>query len=238
MMGVTHSASGLAVGMAVAPLVGLHGPDVFPFALAAAGAALLPDLDHRSATATTAFGPVSRSIGWVLRTLSRGVYRATATKGIDDADGEHRALTHTVVAAVAAGAIWGTLAWSGGAWTGIGAVFILALLAAVPLGPVVLILVWPLLGAAILVGDVVPLDEIGWWVGIAVALGCVVHSSGDALTRSGAPLLWPIRIRGTRWHRIAPPIGRRLLTNSRIERVVVLPAFVLASFVIAFLHLS
>lgn len=238
MMGVTHATSGVAVGLATAPLVGLVGWEAMPFAATVAGAALLPDLDHPSATATRFLGPITGAASWALRGLSRAVYRATATPGRDEADGEHRALTHTVLGAVIAGAGWGAVAWWGGPWAAAAVVAAAALLASAAVGRWVLLALLPAVGVALLSGVDVPLAGAGLWVGIAVAIGCVTHSCGDALTRSGAPLLWPIRIRGTRWHRIAPPVGKRLLTNSPVERFVVLPAFVLASFVIAFVHFS
>ena len=43
------------------------------------------------------------------------------------------------------------------------------------------------------------------WLGTAVALGMVVHSVGDAITESGAPLLWPLPIRKRRWYPVGQP---------------------------------
>lgn len=48
----------------------------------------------------------------------------------------------------------------------------------------------------------------GGTVGLLVALGMVVHSLGDALTSSGVPLAWPVRIDGRRWTLLGALAGR------------------------------
>ena len=38
-----------------------------------------------------------------------------------------------------------------------------------------------------------------------MTLGMVVHAAGDAVTESGAPLLWPLRIRQRSWYPVGSP---------------------------------
>ncbi|WP_258862101.1 metal-dependent hydrolase [Marinitenerispora sediminis] len=44
------------------------------------------------------------------------------------------------------------------------------------------------------------------FTGVLVALGMVTHSLGDALTRAGVPLLWPLVHRGRRWWMVRAPL--------------------------------
>jgi len=73
------------------------------------------------------------------------------------------------------------------------------------------------------------------WLGTAVTLGMVVHSVGDAVTESGAPLLWPVPIRQRRWYPVGSPRVLRFRTGGRVEALLVAPALTVATFVLAFL---
>ncbi|CAM3864565.1 metal-dependent hydrolase [Nocardiopsis rhodophaea] len=74
-----------------------------------AGAALLPDLDYPTSTATRSAGPVTAVLCRVVRAASSTVWRATRTPaddgGYSDGTGVHRHLTHTLPAAA--------VCWSG-----------------------------------------------------------------------------------------------------------------------------
>src|SRR5216110_3517736 len=109
-MGKSHFVSGAAAwlaGCVAAPLVGAHAHPVpvLAGAVACAGSALLPDIDHPSSLA-------ARSLGWPTRLLARGaaafnvwLHAATKTeRDRPDLDG-HRAGTHTAVAAVLTGVL-------------------------------------------------------------------------------------------------------------------------------------
>ena len=74
-------------------------------ALICAGAALAPDLDHKSATISRAFGPISRgAVRESIDKLSYAVYKATRKQGDPRRSGGHRTLTHTWLWAVLIGA--------------------------------------------------------------------------------------------------------------------------------------
>lgn len=63
-----------------------------------------------------------------------------------------------------------------------------------------------------------------WWLGMPLAVGCLAHTLGDAMTHSGVPLLWPFVSQGRRWRRVGPRFFR---TNSWVEHGPVTVALVL-----------
>jgi membrane-bound metal-dependent hydrolase YbcI (DUF457 family) len=108
----------------------------------------------------------------------RGLFQATATRwDVDDWNDGHRLITHTGVAAVAAG----TVLAAGTAGVGYAVSY-----------------ASPGLGAGI---------GAAWWLwGLAFGWGCLIHILGDTCTVQGTPLVWPIRIRGKRWWMVRAPI--------------------------------
>lgn len=227
MMGAHHAACGAAAWVAVAssatvPLTALQSalpflPDSVPLglglidvtpagllvgAIVTAGAALLPDADHHNATIAHSLPPISNAI----------------CSGVGAVSGGHRGGTHSILGIVAM--TW--LAWLAGLATvdagplgqiqiGAGVVALLLVSFAVkalkfiPQGAkkspwVIGILV------ALLVAFSAP--EQNNWLVISVALGVVVHITGDMMTVDGCNLLWPLKIK--------PPasIGRNALLGS------------------------
>lgn len=212
-----------------------------------AGWALAPDLDHPNSTVSNSLGPVSRIISKALARLSVWVHRLTCTRwDAIERDG-HRSLTHTVVWAVLCGLLTVGAGTVGGPWVAAVLVFaasVLALRAALPLKvrkwwvrlrkngrrrPVRADLIAAVALAA-MAYTLTPGD--GWWLGLAVGTGCVVHCLGDAMTESGCPFLWPLPIgrSGSRrtWYPIGMPGFLRFRVNGAAERVVTF-LFVLVS---------
>lgn len=213
-------------------------------ALITAGAALAPDLDHKSATISRAFGPVSRGLCEIVDKLSHAVYKATKMRGDSARNGGHRTLTHTWVWAVligsqappprrspaAGGRCWrsSSSTWCspsrgccGGppgcpatSWSGCSA--------------------RPAPGYSLGVLDK-PGNGSDWlfaapgqeylWLGLPIVLGALVHDIGDALTVSGCPILWPIPIGRKRWYPIGPPKAMRFRAGSWVELKVLMPVF-------------
>ncbi|MEU5052961.1 metal-dependent hydrolase [Streptomyces sp. NPDC021096] len=248
MMGPAHSLSGAAAWLGVgAAAAGVGHPMPWPVlvvgALICAGAALAPDLDHKSATISRAFGPISRVLCGVIDALSHAVYKATRAKADPRRNGGHRTLTHTALWAVLIGAGTSALAMTGDRWAVLGILFVHMVLAVEGLLWRMArtssdVLVW-LLGATsawILAGV---LDEPGngshWlftgpgqeymWLGLPIILGALVHDIGDALTVSGCPILWPLPIGRKRWYPLGPPKGMRFRAGSWVELKVLMPAF-------------
>ena len=86
MMGPAHSLSGAAAWLGVGAAAAAAGhpmpwPVLLVGALICAGAALAPDLDHKAATISRSFGPLSRWLCEIVDKLSYAVYKATKKQG-------------------------------------------------------------------------------------------------------------------------------------------------------------
>jgi|GEM_PF-382448 len=235
MMGRSHAASGAVVGLALAPALGLDTTEAVPFAVAVAGYAIFPDLDCGGATASRLLGPATKALSWLVCRLSALVYRITRTDTSSSSAGTHRHLTHTVLFALAMGALaWSTALaspWVVAGWLAFGvlsagaalsdlAALVAAAAAAIPL--------------ATSSDPLAALADMQPWVGIAVGLGCVVHLAGDGITVSGIPALWPLPIGGKPWHELhLLPRGFRLHTGHKVETWLLYPAFLAGCLLLA-----
>ncbi|URM92243.1 metal-dependent hydrolase [Streptomyces sp. MRC013] len=248
MMGPAHSLSGAAAWLGVGAAATAAGhpmpwPVLVAGALICAGAALAPDLDHRSATISRAFGPLSRWVCEVVDRLSYAVYKATRTRTDPRRSGGHRTLTHTALWAVAIGVGGSALAVAGGRWAVLGLLFVHLVLAvegllwrAARVSSDVLVWLLGAAGAWILAGVLDrPGGGAGWlfeapgqeylWLGLPIVLGALVHDVGDALTVSGCPVLWPLPIGGKRWYPVGPPKALRFRAGGWVEVRVLMPLF-------------
>src|SRR5690606_4430177 len=232
MMGRSHAISGLPAGLWVAPMVGLANPLLaIPFTITTAGYALLPDLDHPSASGTRLLGPVGTVLSKVLRRASAVVYEHTKGPLDENWNGKHRHLSHTWIFAAALGLAVSLLCLIT-PWVMLPVYLLGVLLAADRLGGWALAV--GLLGAALAVPELADgCVELAWQIGIAVALGCAVHCLGDALTPSGCPFLWlpwPLgkltTWAGETWYEIKllGPLAFR--TGSAAENFIVVPILV------------
>jgi len=205
MMGAHHAMTGAAAWIAVTATAG-HGFGLFPVtpldtlvgALVCAGAALLPDADHGSAT-------VAHSIPVLGRVI---------TKGLSQASGGHRHGFHALLAVVCAWLIatgLGFLTWQPGWWPdplAVGPALMSATAIAVATralgitrGSWALAWFYGLL-IAVLVALFAP-EQQAWFV-ICFTLGYGVHLLGDFLTTGGLPLFWPFVPKPPRWWRKIP----------------------------------
>lgn len=248
MMGPAHSLSGAAAWLGVGAAAAATGhsmpwPVLAVGALICAGAALAPDLDHKAATISRAFGPVSKLMCEIVDKLSYAAYKSTRKPGDPRRNGGHRTLTHTWLWAVLVGAGASGLALLGGRWAVLFILFVHMVLAVEGLLWKAArmssdILVW-LLGAtsAWTLADILdkPGNGAGWlfeqpgqqylWLGLPIILGALIHDIGDALTVSGCPILWPIPLGRKRWYPIGPPKGMRFRAGAWVEIKVLMPAF-------------
>ncbi|OEU96819.1 LexA-binding, inner membrane-associated putative hydrolase [Streptomyces sp. Amel2xB2] len=248
MMGPAHSLSGAAAWLgAGAAAAALDHPMPWPVLLAGAlicsGAALAPDLDHKSATISRAFGPFSRLLCGVIDKLSEAVYNSTRGQGERHRSGGHRTLTHTWPWALFLGAGFSAAAVFGGRWAVLVILFIHMVLAVEGLLWRAArvssdILVW-LLGATSAWSLAGVLDQPGnganWlfsepgqeylWLGLPIVLGALVHNIGDAITISGCPILWPVPISGKRWYPLGTPRFMRFRAGAWVETRLLMPLF-------------
>lgn len=225
MMGHTHAMTGavawlgLAPALSVLPLLnessryietGIMATAMAPTELVAgaivcAGAAMLPDLDHPSATIAQTFGPVTWGLSKIVAWLSGG----------------HRGMTHSLVFAVAIGfgAHWLASTYP------IGRDIMVVLLIGLALRAIGIGIPGNRLGSAMInVGITAGLFvvfrsmEVGYaWLGMAVGLGCLIHVVGDCMTERGCPVLWPL---AQRW--VLPwKIG--IKTGKKFEQKILAP---------------
>jgi len=210
MMGAHHALTGAAAWIAVTATAG-HGFGLYPVtalgtlvgALVCAGAALLPDADHGSAT-------VAHSIPFLGKLI---------TRGISGVSGGHRHGFHALLSIFCAWLIatgLGSLTWHPHWWASpisVGP----ALMSAVSIAVATKALglsrgswqrSWAFgLLVAILVALFAPAQQ-SWFV-VCFTLGYAVHLAGDLLTTGGLPLLWPwVPKPPQAWRRI--PVLKRL----------------------------
>lgn len=216
MNGRTHALSGAVAYLAAAPLlIPTAPPEVAAVgAVMAAGAALLPDLDHPDATAARAYGPIT----WVL------------ARAVCAVSGGHRGATHSLLGIAVAGGLAAAVSYAGGwpltvaVWLCVG-LAVRALRGRTRRGGMASGLVS---AAACAVPAWWLVHGSGWVVaaptGWALAVGYAAHIAGDALTEHGVPLGWPHRRR----YRLAS-----IDTGEWVETRLVAPALGVALAVLA-----
>lgn len=209
MMGAHHAISGAAAWVAItasAPglttgLYPLTAVGVFTGAVVCAGAALLPDADHPSAT-------IAQSVPGV---------GSAVTGAIGQLAGGHRKGLHSLLAtlvillvSVALGFVHIETEWFGELALGAG----IATMALIAFAARALKLTrqdswlfpWVFGAAAALLILLFAPTEVAW-LPLAVTVGFVVHLLGDALTVGGVPFLWPWRPRPPLWWNDVPVLN-------------------------------
>ncbi|MGO2540407.1 MAG: metal-dependent hydrolase [Specibacter sp.] len=235
MMGPHHAASGAAVWLALTTQfdvglgavsrvlpsvpeqvsVGLGLLDLTPTgvlvgAMVTAGAALVPDADHRHATIAHSLPPLSNIMCIQVGKMSGG----------------HRHGTHSILGL----AIFVAIAVLAGMWTvelpNVGTIFPGAGLLAVLLTSFAAKALkfipdtmrkfpWVMgIAAGAFVTFFAPQEE--FWFPLAMALGVAVHILGDMLTTGGCNLIWPLRIRPPRFLRRMPLVTNIWRPNGNI----------------------
>lgn len=240
MMGPSHALSGAAVWLAGSlALDRFAGYDQSPMTVAVgtavcAGAALFPDLDlsgrvtrnRGGATVARTFGVASLFVAEVIEKISLAIYSVTRTDADPRRTNGHRTLTHTVPFAALAGGGATALCTRYGKWAVIGILFFMIGLALRGLFDgwarragwvTVTLLSAAAAGFAFLY---LPSDRGYPMIGLAVGVGCLVHVFGDLLTRHGAPILWPIPIRGRMWRMVGIPDRFAVRAGGKLEVIV------------------
>jgi len=192
MMGGHHAMTGAAAWIAVTATAG-HGLGLFPVtpvgtiagALLCAGAALLADADHSSAT-------ISHSVPVIGRLVTSGISRAS---------GGHRHGLHSLLALLCAWLLatsFGFVLWQPSWWhepVSFGPAVMTAAAIAFAVSALGISrgswgLAWLIgLGVAAFIALFAP-EQQSWFV-VCFTLGYGVHLLGDLLTNGGLPLLWP-----------------------------------------------
>lgn len=157
----------------------------------AAGASVVPDLDHPDSKAAHHFGPLTKVI----------------SKGISQAAGGHRMATHSFAFAAALAAITYAIAWAPapiGQWCAALACGFCCSVGLALIGPSFGFRVptWVDLVVAGASGVWVWLhyDDIRWVLPVVAAYGVLVHILCDLVTKGGVPVLWPMSQRRVALH--------------------------------------
>ncbi|MQA98361.1 MAG: metal-dependent hydrolase [Streptosporangiales bacterium] len=213
MMGHTHALSGCVAWLALTPAMAqagtpLSGAEIVAGGLVCAGAALLPDLDHPSSTIAQTYGPVTWGLSKLVNTVSGG----------------HRKATHSLLFA----GLMGVGAQLLANVNELALQIVLFLLVGLALRGIGFGVPRKRLTSAVLNAVATLILLIAFtrtgvdyhWIGVAIALGCLVHLFGDALTEAGVPLFWPLKAKA------GIPFGFE--TDGPVERWVVTPLLVVA----------
>jgi membrane-bound metal-dependent hydrolase YbcI (DUF457 family) len=203
MKGVTHVAVGASAPAGLILTQGVTLLQGVTMAAVSAGFALLPDIDTPDSYASKAVGP---NIHKLAHGLSKLAFNSTArTRDASQAawmqrkrwDPYHRTLTHTLAATFSVTAASLVIAWVhpvGAGFLAALGVFLLWPVRGIPVGATVLGALAASLTAALWLSP--------WLLAIAAGGGYLSHVMGDACTKAGVPLCWPIEIRGKRWWRV------------------------------------
>ncbi|GAA0431135.1 membrane protein [Acrocarpospora corrugata] len=237
MMGHSHALSGAVVWLGVAPglvalptvvapelatVVGsaLTPAELVAGALICAGAAMLPDLDHPSATIAQTFGPVT----WAL------------SKAVNVISGGHRHATHSLLFALGLGVGAHFLAQNYPIGRDVIVVLAIGLaLRAIGIGVPGKKFTSALVNIGLTAGLFATFLTLGVqyaWLGFAIGIGCLVHVLGDCLTERGCPVLWPIP---GKW---LLPYDIGFKTGKRFEQNILAPVLSVAVVVLLFLRLG
>ncbi len=204
MMGPSHAVTGAAAWLFIAASVpttlgmvdAVDGPALGVGMLVAAGAALLPDIDHRNGTIAHSLPPIS---GWAARVTER-------------LSGGHRKGTHSLLGLVIAVA-WAYLAaviavpvgHGNSLYLGAGIASILLCSFAIRALELVegRLMLW--IVSVVLALTVVLYGADNWvWFPAALAVGYAAHLIGDLLTVGGIPIFWPLVLKSPKWWRKVP----------------------------------
>lgn len=265
-MGPTHAMSGAAfwltasaLGTSIAALNTSSLPVILLGTAVCAGAALAPDIDSGRSTVVNSFGALGR-IGYHLANgASVSVHSATRTKYDREVSNGHRTLFHTLAMALLVGGLVSLGSSLPGTVEIFGKVFptgqlfsliVMGLFLHLALaglfekqvkkyrkkfGPYVLMA--SSAAITIPIAFILPENEKYQWLGIAVGLGWMMHILGDAITKMGSPVLWPLKIKGKRWYDVALPSFLRITAGGRFEKAVLLPVLTVITSVALIWHI-
>lgn len=224
-MGTSHAASGALGWMLIVPAVAgiaaapVEGKVLVAGTIVTAGAALLPDLDHPKSTIAYTLGPVTHALA----------------RGVNLVSGGHRQGTHSILFAV----LMGVLTQIAAQLSDVAALIIFWCMAALAIKALHLtppgkshnvksvFVVLEATALAYAVNVFMPGDW--WWLGIAVALGCLLHLGGDCLTPEGVPYFYPWK------KRFSIPIISH--TGNALETKVLAPLMILATLYLMYRNL-
>lgn len=259
-MGPTHAMSSAALTLGAITAFNITVAPISPTiavigTIMASGAALAPDIDSRQATVVRAFGVFGLAAHYLVNGLSVAVHTATRTRYDSVITNGHRTFFHTTFMAVLMGGLIALAVAPTNKVTIFGeelplghviAIILMSIFLNLALsgllekqikkfrkasGPYLLMLVS--LGISAGIAFTLP-DPDGTYayLGIAVAFGWFAHILGDAITKMGVPMAWPLKISGKRWYDVALPSFLRISAGGKFEYVILLPLCTLATVIL------
>jgi membrane-bound metal-dependent hydrolase YbcI (DUF457 family) len=257
-MGPTHALSGAVAWLAGAGLTASvlgrsqSSAELAVYTAVCAGSALLPDLDcsgkvtanRGGATVARTFGVVSLFVAECVEKFSLGVYLMTRTRKDGKRRNGHRTFTHTWVFAGLLGYGVTLLAARYGRPAVIAVLFLTVGLAVRGLmadwarrsGWLLTTLVS--VAATYLALQVLPSGVDYPLLGIAVGVGCLVHTVGDMITTAGCPVLWPVPIGRRLWFEFSLPGPVAVRAGGAFERGALVPLLTVGVVAAAFYQVT
>ena len=210
------------------------------------GFCLFPDFDNTKSTVISNTGIIGILLSHILRGISDFIFNLTKTKYDSDEGFNHRWFWHTLISAVLVGSfVFATTIISvkvkipylnktykiGTLISVLWLMLCIKLTFAGLFGKIVknkgnifsLIITILSFGFSYYVLVNTNLNKTPtWWIGVFAGIGYALHLIEDTLTAEGAPLFFPIKIKGKRWFKIRI-IG--IQSGGIFEKIILLPFF-------------
>lgn len=227
----------------------LHTENIFIFLASiffVVGFCLFPDFDNTKSTVISNTGIIGILLSHILRGISDFIFNLTKTKYDSDEGFNHRWFWHTLISAVLVGSfVFATTIISvkvkipylnktykiGTLISVLWLMLCIKLTFAGLFGKIVknkgnifsLIITILSFGFSYYVLVNTNLNKTPtWWIGVFAGIGYALHLIEDTLTAEGAPLFFPIKIKGKRWFKIRI-IG--IQSGGTFEKIILLPFF-------------
>lgn len=217
------------------------------FCMVAAGGALLPDLDNTASTAKSSLGIFGTGISAFMRATSPPIQELISSKydrrstGHEDA---HRGFYHTFLSGILFGALFAFLCSpvisikAGGLIINGKLISLILLFISVDLAfSAILGEVWKskkIMDSIVSIVLAFAVSAVIWYgmadhgnytmIGVGLGIGWIIHILGDMFTVSGAPALFPLKIRGKYWYDIR---FLKIKAGGAMENMVFVPLFTL-----------
>lgn len=227
----------------------LHTENIFIFLASiffVVGFCLFPDFDNTKSTVISNTGIIGILLSHILRGVSDFIFNLTKTKYDSDEGFNHRWFWHTLISAVLVGSfVFATTIISvkvkipylnktykiGTLISVLWLMLCIKLTFAGLFGKIVknkgnifsLIITILSFGFSYYVLVNTNLNKTPtWWIGVFAGIGYALHLIEDTLTAEGAPLFFPLKIKGKRWYKIRI-IG--IQSGGTFEKIILLPFF-------------
>lgn len=211
--------------------------------LVSAGGALIPDLDNTNSSAESQLGIFGTMLSAFMRATAPLVKVALHTKYDKNLDNAHRGFYHTGLCAVLMGALFAFLCspvinFKVGPVTcnGRTVALILAFISTDLALSTIIGAIWKSkktldmiislsmsFGIAWLLLSIMPAHVPYTLIGLLFGLSMLIHDLGDCFTTQGAPILFPLPIRGKMWYDVR---FLKIKAGGLIENYVFMPLFI------------